>query len=377
MTSTALSREAAPTAYAPLTLGVEEEFLLIDPARADTAPTVLDVIDRLPADLRGRARLELRPSMLELITPVCDDLTKLGAQLSVARKGAATAAAGAGATLVATGISPGRDSVRDAPPDPRYRQMAERYGVIAQGPALCGCHIHVGVADRELAVQVCNHLRPWLPVIQAITANSPLHQAADTGYDSWRTLQLRHWPTVGPTPFFESAADYEHAVAQLIDTGVLLDEGMVYWYARLSAKHPTVEIRVGDVCATVEEALLVAALTRGLVATAVEDIGYGIPAPRVSGTLVTAAHWRAARDGMRSTLIDVRHGRERPAWSLLHELVGHVTPALRRHGDDELVAGLLARLRRTGTGAARQREILGVAGVDAVLASLATETAGD
>lgn len=378
MTSTTLAlTQPTRTGQAPLSVGVEEEFLLMDPAGRDTAPIAAAVAARLPADLQPQIRTELSPCMLELVTPVCHDLTELKTQLAFARKAAAVAATEVGASLLATGISPGRDTHRDASSDPRYREMASRYGALARDPAVCGGHVHVGVPDRETAVQVCNHLRPWLPVIQAISSNSALHDGVDTGHDSWRTVQLGRWPGSGPTPFFASAADYEYAVAQLVDTGVLMDEAMIYWYARLSARYPTVEIRVGDVCATVEETLLVAALTRGLVATLIEDVADGVPAPRVPSSMLRAAHWQAARNGLRASLIDLRLGRARPAWGLVQDLFDHVAPALRRHGDDELVGQLLTRLRRTGTGAARQRAAFGrTSRIEAVVRQIAAETTG-
>jgi glutamate---cysteine ligase / carboxylate-amine ligase len=110
---------------------------------------------------------------------------------------------------------------------------------MAADPAVCGCHLHVGVPDRDLAVQVCNRLRRWLPVIQAPTANSPQHLGADTGYASWRCAQLHRWPGVGPTPQFDTAGDYDDTVAALIGSGAMIDHSMVYWYARPSAHYPT------------------------------------------------------------------------------------------------------------------------------------------
>jgi hypothetical protein len=110
--------------------------------------------------------------------------------------------------------------------------VAARDGWLAVLPA-GGLHVHVGVPDRELAVQVCNHLQAWLPVIRALTGNSPLFQGTDTGHASWRCLQLLHCPGVGPTPWF---ADADRTVADLITAGVMLDEAMVYWYARLSRR---------------------------------------------------------------------------------------------------------------------------------------------
>jgi carboxylate-amine ligase len=364
------------TAPPMLTVGVEEEFLLLDPRSGRNVPVAEQVLAALPEELREFSRLEFRRSMVEMVSPVCTNLSDLHRQLSGLRRAAGDAAIGAGARLVAVGATPVADEHLTVPDKPRYRAMAQQYGPIAGDPAVCGCHVHVGVPDRELAVQVCNHLRVWLPVIQAMGVNSPLHAGADTGHASWRAMQLERWPSLGPTPYFESADDYDRTVDALITTGVMLDDTMVYWYARPSATYPTVEVRVADVGATVDDAVLIAGLIRALVATVIDDIRAGLPAPQVRDCLVSAAHWQAAHNGLDGTLIDLRLGGARPAWDLVDELFATATPALLRHGDLHLVLAELTRLRRQGTGAARQRVIHRRAGdVQAVLAYLARQTA--
>ena len=371
--STALP-DADPTR---LTVGVEEEFLLLDPTSGVNIAAAEQVIAALPDEVRGQSRLELRRSMLEMVTGVCTDLTELATQLARHRRMAAAAAATAGARLVAIGATPVDDPHRTTVPDgPRYHEMVRRYGPVASDPAVCGCHVHVGVPDRDLAVQVSNRLRPWLPVIQALTANSPLHLGDDTGYASWRCAQLQRWPGVGPTPHFDSAEEYDTTVAALIGSGAMIDDSMVYWYARPSANYPTVEIRVGDVCATVDDTVLVAALIRALVATLIDDIHAGTPTPRARDCLIDAAHWHAAHEGLDGTLIDPRDGTARPAWNLVADLLTTVSPALTRHGDTAYVVTHLARLREHGTGAARQRHVHHRTGdLQAVLTDLAEQTA--
>ncbi|MEU4565563.1 glutamate--cysteine ligase [Micromonospora sp. NPDC023956] len=373
--STAPSARAvdAPTL---LTLGVEEEFLLLDPATGESLPVADRVLTALHGRAREQSRQEFRHSMVEMVTPVCTDLTDLREHLVALRRAAADAARAAGARLVAVGATPVHESHRTVPDEPRYHAMSRRFGPVAHDPAVCGCHVHVGLPDRGLAVQVCNHLRPWLPVVQALTANSPLHDGADTGHASWRSMQLERWPSIGPTPYFASVADYDATVAELVDAGIMLDPAMVYWYARPSATYPTVEIRVGDVCPGVDDTVLVAALVRNLVATMVDNVRAGVPAPRLRSCLIAAAHWRAAHEGLDGRLIDLRAGGTRPAWDLVEELLHLVTPALARHGDLSYVLEQLARLRREGTGAARQRRIIARTAGDlgAVLDHLAAET---
>jgi glutamate---cysteine ligase / carboxylate-amine ligase len=370
---------ADPASAAPgaLTLGVEEEFLLVEAATATAAARVDEIEDALAPGTRAQLRHEFHASQLELATTVCVELDDLRAQVAGLRRAAATAAATIGCRLLAVGTAP----ISGPPPavtdDPRYLRMAERFGAIADTPGLCGCHVHVGVPDPELAVQVCNHLRPWLPVLQAMTANSPFADGRDTGHASWRSVLWAHWPSTGPTPYVHDLRDYRETVDRMIATGVMLDEGMIYWYARPSARYPTVEVRVGDVCATTEDTVLVAALVRGLVATAIDDIAAGQAAADVHDRLLAAAHWRAAHDGLEGDGVDVPTGTVRPAWELLDRLVARVEPALRRHGDLARVHDLLDLLRHRGTGAARQRRARHDGGLREVLELLAKQTSGE
>jgi glutamate---cysteine ligase / carboxylate-amine ligase len=362
---------------APLTVGVEEEFLLVDADTAIAAARVDEIEMALDPDLRPQMRREFHASQLELATEVCTDLADLRDQVVRLRRAAATAAATIGCRLLAVGTA-----VLDGPPppvtdDPRYARMVERFGAIADTPGLCGCHVHVGVPDRERAVLVCNHLRPWLPVLLAMTANSPFSDGRDTGHASWRSVLWAHWPSAGPPPYFRDLGEYEATVDRMISTGVMLDEGMVYWYARPSARYPTVEVRVGDVCATTEDTVLVAALIRALIDTALAAIQAGHPAPYVPDGLLSAALWRAGHDGLEGDGVDPVTGTVGPAWDLVDRLVRHVEPALVRHGDQAVVQDLLDLLRRRGTGAARQRKARADGGLQEVLALLAKQTGGD
>lgn len=350
------ARWAAVGTGDPLTIGVEEEFLLTDPGSGRVVPAVEKVIAAAPE--RGEPlQREFTSTQVETATPPVRTLAELRAALVEGRSAAAEAAGRVGVRLTALGTSP--LPVEPAPPvtdDERYRRMVDEFGALTATPGLCGCHVHVGVADRELGVQVLNHLRIWLPLLQAVTGNSPFFDGRDTGHASWRSVLWSRWPTAGPTPHLDSAEQYDRAVAGLIDSGAMFDQGMLYWYARLSAHVPTVEIRVGDVCPTVDDTLLVAALTRALVSTAVDEVAHGVAPRPVPGWLVAAAHWRAGRDGIDGRAVDLRTGQARPAWRLLRDLVGYVGPALDRHGDATTVGGLLELLAGRGGGARRQRE---------------------
>jgi glutamate---cysteine ligase / carboxylate-amine ligase len=357
------------------TLGVEEEFLLLDPVTGENAPAALDVLSGLPAGIRDQSRLEFRHSMIEMVTPVCGGLAEAGEHLRQLRRAAATAAEAVGARLVAIGATPVAEPGLAVTGNPRFQAIARHYGPIVAHTSVCGCHVHVGVADRELAVQVSNHLRTWLPVVQALTVNSPLYQGADSGHASWRAMQLERWPSLGPAPYFFDADDYDHTVRLMVESGAMLDASLVLWYARPSTTYPTVEVRVADVCPTVADTVVLAGLIRALVATAIDDIAAGLTASAVPDGLLRAAHWNAAHRGLGGTLLDLRQSRARPAWDVVDDLLAAVRAALLRLGDLAIVETGIDRLRTEGTGADRQRAVYQRTGdVRTVLSELAAWT---
>jgi glutamate---cysteine ligase / carboxylate-amine ligase len=361
-----------------LSLGVEEEFLLVAADAPHAVGAVEDVFDQLPAELRDCVQHEYMRSQIEVASPPVVDLHDLWRSLARIRTGLADATEQIGARLVAVGASPAAGPATEVVDKPRYHRMVERFGALSPGNGLNGMHVHVGVPDPETGIQLLNHLRPVLPVLQAATANSPFAEGADTGYASWRSIMWERWPTVGPTPYLESHQHYEALLADLIASGAMLDEGMLYWYARLSARYPTIEIRIGDVCSTLDDTMFVAAMIRALVATVLRDVHAGVPAPQLPHALLVAAHWRAARDGLEGLGVDLATRQARPAWHLLRQLFDRVGPELERHGDLQMGTVLLGRLRRRGTGAARQRAVFAQQGdIADVVTWLAAQTRGE
>ncbi|GMA86884.1 hypothetical protein GCM10025868_21340 [Angustibacter aerolatus] len=183
----------------------------------------------------------------------------------------------------------------------RYLWMAERFGLTQAEQATCGCHVHVSVDSDDEAIGALDRLRVWLPVLTALSANSPSWQGRDTGYASFRSQAWGRWPSAGPIEVLGSAAAYRALVERLLGTGVLLDEGMLYLDARPSARYPTLEIRVADVCLDVDDAVLLAALARGLVETSAARWRDDEPPPDVPAALLRLAGWQAARHGVGAT----------------------------------------------------------------------------
>lgn len=379
MSGSVVQREptVAPGGTDLLTVGVEEEFLLVDPHTGTAVPAVDLVMEQVPAELRGQVEREFQTSQIEIGSPPGLELSSIRHSLGVLRRALSEAAERAGVRVLAIGTGPVDGPVPPVVDKPRFDRMIERFRLLVPGPGNNGMHVHVGVPDPETGVRVLNHVRPWLPILHAATVNSPFSAGVDTGYASWRSVEWERWPSVAPTPYLESHEHYERLIRQLIASGVMLDEGMLYWYARLSAKYPTVELRIGDVCPSVDDAVLVAALVRALVASAMTDIAEGREPVRTDHHLLVAAHWRAAHDGLEGDGVDLTDGELRPAWELLDRLVERLRPELERHDDLAEVTDLLGGLRRHGTGAARQRAVFARTGslVD-VVRDVARQTRG-
>ena len=334
------------------TVGVEEELLLVDPgtgAPVAVAGSVLAGTDGLEH--------ELQQQQIEIGTDPCESLTELDQQLRHWRAEAAAAAERAGALIVATGTSP-VPVVPELTVKPRYRAMVETFGLTTAEQLTCGCHVHVDVDSAEEGVAVLDRIRVWLPVILALTVNSPYWQGVDSGYASFRSQAWTRLPTAGPTDAFGSAELYHAEVDRLLRTGVVLDLGMIYFDARLSHHLPTIEIRIADVCLFRDDALLVAALVRALVETAARAWRGGEAAPLVDTSVLRLATWRAGRSGLEGDLLDPLHGTPLPARQVLADLVEHVGEALADADDATLVADLLETVLQRGTGALHQRRWL-------------------
>lgn len=333
------------------TVGAEEEFLLVDPRTGEPAPQNAAVAEE--AERRGvTLQLELSSCQVETTSHVAASGAELGAELSRLRRTAAQAAQAVGVQLLACGLPPATPHEFPVTDTPRYRRIGEEFGMIAHEQGICGCHVHVEVPDRTAAIHVSNWLRPWLPSLLALSANSRVYRNADSGYASWRSVLWRRWPAAGAPPFFASPDEYDSAVRMLVDTGVILDKDMIYWDVRPSAEFPTVEVRVADVPATVGETVLLATLIRAAVMTALDSPG---DAGRLPPGALRAAYWKAAHDGLSGKTLDLIDGRGAvPAREQLGALVERMRPALESLGEYEHVVHELDHVTAHGNGAMRQ-----------------------
>jgi carboxylate-amine ligase len=339
-------------------VGVEEEMFLVDPRTRLLLPASERAVHAASGDEEVEQELFLQ--QVEIQSDPHDRMTDLLPDLQASRRTALDAAEAVGARLAAMPVAVLADDDEGVvTPKQRYQRMVTRFGRVGERALACGTHVHVDVADDEEGVAVVDRLAPWLPLVLALSTGSPFHAGTDTGYASWRAELWESWPTAGAVEPFGDAAGYHRAVAAVIDAGAALDEGMIYFDARLARSYPTVEIRVADVCADLPDTIVVAATLRALVDTCAGRWHDGEPFTPWRVELLRAARWRARRDGLAGSLIDPSHGRLTSARHALDSLLREIGPALERHGDRDLVEQGVERLLTGGTGADRQRSVAG------------------
>ena len=337
------------------TIGIEEELFLVDPATGElTAVAQSAVESRAATDAETTIELELYQQQIELATAAGDrPRRRCAARLVEARTAVVAAAGAAGASAVAMPVpvlsvprhpdlTPERalraDPARLRPPGPRRRRVRHAPPRPRRG--------------RRGASGVVDGVRPWLPLLLAISANSPFHRGEDTGHASWRSQVWSRWPSAGPRQEFGSSEEYERTTRLLVEWGASLDDGMIYFDVRPGNGLPTVELRVADVCTDVDDAILVAALGRALVSTAAAG---GVSTDGWRADLLRAAQWRAAHDGLAGGLVDPTTWKLSPAADVVDSFIDHVRDALEDTGDLDLVRELTGRALADGGGAARQR----------------------
>ena len=361
----------------PPTLGIVEEFLLLDRWSGHPVPVadaVRSAASLQPALEPDEVHDELLQVQVEVATPVCQELDEAGGHLLRLRHELGTAAETHGARLVASGAAPWHDGAAPVTDEARYRDIRLRAPALVDDQLINGMHVHVAVPSRAHAVEVVNRLRPDLPLLIAMSADSPYWQGRDTGFSSWRSVHQERWPVAGPPPHFTDEAHHDRCIQELLATGTVRDLGQLYWHARVSSRHPTVEIRCADGQLRVDDSVLLAGVVRALVMTALADLRRDAPYPVVSPELLKAACWRAARHGLDDDLHDLRQGRRRRPGDMVVDLLDRVQPALEASHDADQVHKLSDRLLREGCGASRQRQVVARQGLSQLVDFLAGET---
>jgi carboxylate-amine ligase len=307
-------------------MGVEEEYFLVDLQTRTPQPAGARVVRVARETLGDLVCGEFTQYQVEVKTPPCADAMRLREHLLWLRVGAAAAAAAEGLRIYASGTPVVAGCAPGAVGDhPRYRAGVQQYRGMLEDFAICAVHVHVHLPDAEVAVLVGNHLRPWLPLLVALSANSPFHHGRDTGFADWRAVIRSRFPCLGPPPYVESLRHHRELATAMAESEAMLDTDAL------------------------------AVLVRAMVTTSAAQVLAGDPGPRACSELLRAAYWRAARDGWSGSGVDAVSGHILPAAVQAARLVEFVRPALEDYGDTEVVTAFLERLIARGGGAEGQR----------------------
>lgn len=339
------------------TFGVEEEFLIVDPVSGVPLPLSAEVMglhaDNAWATSQASGQMlsaELHQEQIEVITHPHSSLDGLAAEILAGRSYADALARKAGARIVALATSP--LAITPSPTrNDRYDALVEKYALTAREQLTCGFHVHVSVGSDDEGVAVLDRIRSWLPALMALSSNSPFWNGQNSGYASYRTQAWNRWSTAGPLEVFGSAQAYHALVANLSGTGVVINPD---FDARLSARHPTVEIRVSDVCLDPRDTVLIAALVRALVETAAREWEAGVEPDGVPAIILRQSVWMASRWGIQGELLHPVTHRPESARRVISALHDHVRDVLEESGDGAYVEEALGRVLNNGTGATRQ-----------------------
>jgi glutamate---cysteine ligase / carboxylate-amine ligase len=341
-----------------LTLGIEEEYLLVDLETRDL------VTRQDPGFMRTcQARLgeqvthELLQSQVEVGTKVCRNVAEARADLARLRATVADTARRHGMGLVAASTHPTaawRDQ-QNVDKD-RYRNLTEDYQQVARRLVICGMHVHAGIEDDELRIDLMNQLAYFLPHLLALSTSSPFWQGEDTGLKSYRLTVFGNLPRTGVPETFESYGEWLRLLQVMDETGVCDDPTKIWWDARPSAKHPTLEMRVCDVCTTLEDTLTIAALYQSLLGALWRLRARNQTWRLYRRILIEENKWRAQRWGTEGKLADYGRRSLVPYADLLDELIALVAEEADRlacRAEVERAREIVAR----GTSADRQRWI--------------------
>ena len=336
------------------TIGIEEELMILD---AESLELVNAVESLLEGQSPERVKPELMESVLEIATSPQPNAAEAGAELRALRRQVADAAATNGLTIGAAGTHPFEMwEEQRIVARPRYRDLVSDLRFVARQELLFGQHVHVGIGGREKAIHVANGMRVHLPVLLALSANSPFWRADATGLASTRTPIFRAFPRVGIPPTYDDWADYEQKIDFMVASRVIEDYTYLWYDVRPHPNLGTVEVRVMDAQTRVEHTLALAALIQAMVKELAEHFEAGRPLTRYPHQMVDENKWLAARHGLDGELVDLPSRERVQTRELARRLLDRLRPHAEELGSAAELAGVEDLLER-GNGAARQQVV--------------------
>lgn len=359
-----------------LTLGIEEEYQIIDPLTREMRSFITQFIDNERVIMIERElKPELHQSMVELGTPACATIAQLHEELVKQRNFIIGLAAQKELAVVAAATHPfSRWLDQPVTPLPRYQGVLEEMQLLAQRLLIFGMHVHVGIADRAFAVDAMNVVRYMLPHILALSTSSPFWLGRKTGLKSYRSVVFEDFPRSGIPDICRTVADYDNLVRSLVNVGVIPDASKIWWDVRPHPNYPTLEFRICDICTRVDEAIAIAAVFQAIVLWLWKLRRKNLTFRIYRRDLLEENRWRASRYGLDGKMIDFGKMSEAPTRALIRELLDLISEEVDELGTRTYIAPI-ERMLQNGTSADRQLRVFADTGdLKAVVDHLIAET---
>ena len=304
-----------------LTIGIEEEYQIIDPETGELASYITEILDSDQEELK-EFKPELHQSVVELGSRVCANIAEARREVVRMRRLVSEQVGRSGLKIAAAGTHPYSSWMeQEITPLDRYMGIAEDLRDIARKNLIWGMHVHIGVEDREFRIDAMNVARYFLPHLLALSTSSPFWMGRDTGLKSYRTVTWRHFPRTGIPRQFASWGEFEYMVDTLVQAGSIPDGTKIWWDVRPHWTYPTLEFRIADICTRVDEVVCLAAIFQAIVAKLWKLRRDNLTFRIYPAELIAENKWRAARYGIDGNLIDFGKQEELPAADLIHELI--------------------------------------------------------
>ena len=339
------------------TLGIEEEFQIIDPETRELRSHMHQIVEGGKTTLKEQVKAEMHQSVVEVGTNICKDIDEARREVTYLRKMIGEIALKQGLVFGAAGTHPfSRWQDQEITDHPRYHEIVDKLQDTARGNLIFGLHVHVGIPNREIGLQLMNQARYFLPHIFALSANSPFWLGRNTGFKSYRTKVFDKFPRTGIPDYFESVAEYDSYINLLIKTNCIDNGKKIWWDLRLHPFFETIEFRICDVPMRIDETIALAALIQAVVAKIYKLMKENLSFRNYKRALINENKWRAARYGIEGSLIDFGKQEEVSTKDLIYELLAFVDDVVDDLGSRHEIK-YIEKMLENGTGADRQLKI--------------------
>jgi glutamate---cysteine ligase / carboxylate-amine ligase len=336
------------------TLGVEEEYMVIDPHSRELKSHDQKIVDIASQIMKDHVKAEMHQAVVEVGTGICQNVEEARKDISRLRKYVSDVANGIGLEIGAAGTHPfSHWSTQLITPNPRYDEIINEMQEAARSNLIFGLHVHVGIADKNTAIHIMNTVRYFLPHVYALSTNSPFWEGRNTGFKSFRTKVFDKFPRTGMPDYFNDWDDYKNYVNLLIKTNCIDNAKKIWWDVRVHPFFDTIEFRICDVPLLIQETIAITALLQAIVVKLYKLRQKNMSFIIYNRALINENKWRASRYGLEGKLIDFGKQEEVPLQLLIPELLDFVDDVVDELGSREALAYIPVMLKN-GTGADRQ-----------------------